>query len=135
MTTMAKNDIATGADNCPPMLDKVLYGPLNYGTIKVDGVTRTKTYKELSNKEKLQDDCDIRATNIWSWKIIMQKWAPDEWYYEGEMLHLKYLKAEDEKEAYKQCLIDLAKDRKKLFVSIPPLPSFYSEEDDFEVLD
>nr|GEW44433.1 copia protein [Tanacetum cinerariifolium] len=46
------------------ILNSVLNGPLVYGTIEVDGVTRTKTYEELSNKEMLQDDCDIRATNI-----------------------------------------------------------------------
>ncbi|GJT48466.1 hypothetical protein Tco_0974623 [Tanacetum coccineum] len=46
------------------MLNSVLNGPLVYGTIEVDGVTRLKTYEELSNKEKLQDDCDLRATNI-----------------------------------------------------------------------
>ncbi|GKD24369.1 hypothetical protein Tco_1230583 [Tanacetum coccineum] len=57
---------------------------------------------------------------------------------------LKYLNAEDEKEAYKQCLIDLAKDRKKQFVSMPRLTlfedhphdaSFYNQEDDSDVLD
>ncbi|GKC27924.1 hypothetical protein Tco_1035218 [Tanacetum coccineum] len=157
-----------------------------------------KLNNRLSNKEKLQDDCDIQATNIvlqglpsdvyslvnhhtvakelWDRiKLLIQviklslqehecklynkfdqftsekgeslhfrKWAPDEWYYEGEMEHLKYWKAEDEKKAYKQRLIDLAKDRKKQFVSMPRLTlfenhphdaSFYSEEDDFEVFD
>ncbi|GJU75923.1 hypothetical protein Tco_1272993 [Tanacetum coccineum] len=48
----------------PKLNNRFLHGPLNYGTIKMDGVTRTKPYEELSNKEKLQDDCDIRATNI-----------------------------------------------------------------------
>ncbi|GJQ97178.1 hypothetical protein Tco_0008317 [Tanacetum coccineum] len=46
------------------MLKSVLEGPLVYPTIEVDGVTRLKTYEELSDKEKLQDDCDLCATNI-----------------------------------------------------------------------
>ncbi|GJZ00681.1 hypothetical protein Tco_0518110 [Tanacetum coccineum] len=90
MTTLAKHMIIAGADNRPPMLEKLMYnswssrmllyikgkehdrimlnsilvGPLIYGTIKVDGVTRLETYKELSDKEKLQDVCDLRAMNI-----------------------------------------------------------------------
>ncbi|GJY70012.1 retrovirus-related pol polyprotein from transposon TNT 1-94 [Tanacetum coccineum] len=84
MTTLAENVIVVWADNYPPMLDKSMYTsgkshmilytrgkehgriilnsilnkPLVYGTIEVDGVTRTKTYEELSDQEKLQDDCD-----------------------------------------------------------------------------
>ncbi|GJZ40572.1 hypothetical protein Tco_0587458 [Tanacetum coccineum] len=46
------------------MLNFVLNGSLVYGTIEVDGVTRLKTYKELTDAEKLQDDCDI-AKDIW----------------------------------------------------------------------
>ncbi|GKB03425.1 putative reverse transcriptase domain-containing protein, partial [Tanacetum coccineum] len=53
-----------GKENGRMILDSVLKGPLVYGTIKVECVTRTKTYEELSDKEKHQDDCDIRATNI-----------------------------------------------------------------------
>ncbi|GJU88556.1 hypothetical protein Tco_1300979 [Tanacetum coccineum] len=82
--------IVAGANNHPPMLEKSMYnswqnrmflyikgkehgrmmlnsvlnGPLVYGTIEIDGVTRTKTYEELTDQEKLQDDCDVRATNI-----------------------------------------------------------------------
>ncbi|GKC91210.1 hypothetical protein Tco_1151859 [Tanacetum coccineum] len=77
MTTLVENVIVAGADNRPPMLDKSMYnswksrmilyikgkehgriilnsilnGPLIYGTIKVDGVTRTITYEELLDKE------------------------------------------------------------------------------------
>nr|GEW30687.1 hypothetical protein [Tanacetum cinerariifolium] len=72
MTTLAENVIIAEADNRPPMLDKILNGPLVYVTIEVDGVTRTKTYEELYDKEKLQDDCDIRATNI-----VLQGLPPD----------------------------------------------------------
>nr|GEV70288.1 retrovirus-related Pol polyprotein from transposon TNT 1-94 [Tanacetum cinerariifolium] len=82
--------IVAGADICPPMLEKKMYnswqsrmllytkgkdngrmmlksvlkGTLIYPTIKIDGVTRLKTYEELSDKEKLQDECDLRAMNI-----------------------------------------------------------------------
>ncbi|GJT62705.1 hypothetical protein Tco_1006238 [Tanacetum coccineum] len=90
MTTLAEHMIVAGANNHPPMLEKSIYtswashmllyikgkehgrmmlnsvlnGPLAYPTIYVDGVTRLKTYEVLSDKEKLQDDCDLRATNI-----------------------------------------------------------------------
>ncbi|GKE32490.1 retrovirus-related pol polyprotein from transposon TNT 1-94 [Tanacetum coccineum] len=46
------------------ILNSIEHGPLMYGTIEVDGVTRTKTYEELTDAEKLQDDCDVKATNI-----------------------------------------------------------------------
>ncbi|GJV06142.1 retrovirus-related pol polyprotein from transposon TNT 1-94 [Tanacetum coccineum] len=90
MTTLAEHMIVAGADNHPPMLENSMYnswssrmllyikgmehgrimlnsvleGPLVYSTIEVDGVTRLKTYEELLDKEKLQDDCDLRAMNI-----------------------------------------------------------------------
>ncbi|GKC91027.1 hypothetical protein Tco_1151676, partial [Tanacetum coccineum] len=98
MTTLAEHMIVDGAENRPSMLEKSMYnswqsrmmlyikgkenarmilnsvlnGPLVYGTIKVHGVTRTKTYEELTEQEKLQDDCDIRATNI-----VLQGLPPD----------------------------------------------------------
>nr|GEV88879.1 hypothetical protein [Tanacetum cinerariifolium] len=46
------------------MLNSTEHGQLVYGTIKVDSVTRTKTYEELVDAEKLQDDYDVKATNI-----------------------------------------------------------------------
>ncbi|GJV54431.1 hypothetical protein Tco_1450172, partial [Tanacetum coccineum] len=90
MTTLAEHMIVAGADNRPPMLEKSMYnswqshmllyikgkehnimmlnsvlnGPLVYPIIKVDGVTRLKTYEELPKKEKLQDDYDLCAMNI-----------------------------------------------------------------------
>ncbi|GJS46461.1 hypothetical protein Tco_0596582 [Tanacetum coccineum] len=98
MTTLAEHMIVDGAENRPSMLEKSMYnswqsrmmlyikgkenarmilnsvlnGPLVCGTIKVNGVTRTKTYEELTEQEKLQDDCDIRATNI-----VLQGLPPD----------------------------------------------------------
>ncbi|GKF28740.1 hypothetical protein Tco_0095082 [Tanacetum coccineum] len=84
MTTLSEHMIVAGADNRPPMLEKTMYnhmllymkgkehgrmmlnsiehGPLVYDTIKVDGVTRTKTYEGLTDAEKLQDDYDVGAT-------------------------------------------------------------------------
>nr|GEX01375.1 hypothetical protein [Tanacetum cinerariifolium] len=46
--TLAEYMILFGADNRPPMLDKDL----------------TKKYAEFSSAEKIQADCDIKATNI-----------------------------------------------------------------------
>ncbi|GKA21813.1 hypothetical protein Tco_0707775 [Tanacetum coccineum] len=88
--TLAEYMILSGADNRLPMLDKDLYdswksrmelymqnrehgkmilesvehGPLIWPTIKENGVTRTKKYAELSATEKIQADCDMKATNI-----------------------------------------------------------------------
>ncbi|GJU25311.1 hypothetical protein Tco_1163932 [Tanacetum coccineum] len=88
--TLAEYMILSGADNHPPMLDKDLYdswksrmelymknrehrimilelvehGPLIWPTIEENGVTRIKKYVELSAAEKIQADCDLKATNI-----------------------------------------------------------------------
>ncbi|GJS30637.1 hypothetical protein Tco_0491257 [Tanacetum coccineum] len=88
--TLAEYMILSGADNCPPMLDKDLYdswksrmkiymqnrehermilesvkhNPLIWPTIKENGVTRTNKYSKLSATEKIQADCDLKATNI-----------------------------------------------------------------------
>ncbi|GJX85611.1 hypothetical protein Tco_0336385 [Tanacetum coccineum] len=90
MTTLAEFMIIVGADNRPPMLEKSMYdswksrmelyienrengrmilnsvlnGPLIWPTIEKNGTTRTKKYEELSVLEKLQADCDLKATNI-----------------------------------------------------------------------
>ncbi|GKA71113.1 hypothetical protein Tco_0777252, partial [Tanacetum coccineum] len=88
--TLAEYMILSGADNRPPMLDKDLYdswksqmelcmqnkehgrmilesvehGPLIWPTIEDNGVIKTKKYVELSVAEKIQADCDMKATNI-----------------------------------------------------------------------
>ncbi|GJS60931.1 hypothetical protein Tco_0655715 [Tanacetum coccineum] len=88
--TLAEYMILSSADNRPPMLDKDLYdswksrmelymknkehrrmilesvenGQLIWPTIEENRVTRTKKYAELSAAEKIQDDCDMKATNI-----------------------------------------------------------------------
>ncbi|GJY01000.1 hypothetical protein Tco_0359152 [Tanacetum coccineum] len=99
MTTLAEFMIIAVADNRPPMLEKSLYdswksrmefymenrengrmiidlvqnGPLVWPTVvQEDGTTRKKTYAELSATEKLQVDCDCKATNIDRVKLLMQ---------------------------------------------------------------
>ncbi|GKA47585.1 hypothetical protein Tco_0740468 [Tanacetum coccineum] len=88
--TLAEYMILSGADNRPPMLDKDLYdswknrmelymqnrehgrmilesvehGPLIWHAIEENGVIRTKKYAELSATEKIQANCDMKATNI-----------------------------------------------------------------------
>ncbi|GJX02209.1 integrase, catalytic region, zinc finger, CCHC-type containing protein [Tanacetum coccineum] len=90
MTTLAEFMILSGGDNHLPMLEKhlhdswkskmelymqnrehgrmilesVAHGPLIWSTIEVNRVTRTKKYVELSVAEKIQADCDLKATNI-----------------------------------------------------------------------
>nr|GEZ21072.1 hypothetical protein [Tanacetum cinerariifolium] len=49
------------------ILELVKHGPLDWPSIKVDSVTKLKKYAELSASEKLQSDCDLKAT-----KIILQ---------------------------------------------------------------
>ncbi|GJU08480.1 retrovirus-related pol polyprotein from transposon TNT 1-94 [Tanacetum coccineum] len=47
------------------ILDSVLNGPLIWPTVvQEDRTTKKKTYAELSATEKIQDDCDLKATNI-----------------------------------------------------------------------
>ncbi|GKB36306.1 hypothetical protein Tco_0881248 [Tanacetum coccineum] len=46
-------------DNRPPVLNKDLYD-----SWKKSGVITTKKYDELSAAEKIQADCDMKATNI-----------------------------------------------------------------------
>ncbi|GJV64749.1 retrovirus-related pol polyprotein from transposon TNT 1-94 [Tanacetum coccineum] len=46
------------------MQNREHHSPLIWPTIEENGVTRTKKYAELSAKEKIQADCDLKATNI-----------------------------------------------------------------------
>ncbi|GJU88788.1 retrovirus-related pol polyprotein from transposon TNT 1-94 [Tanacetum coccineum] len=46
------------------ILESVEHGPLIWPTIEENGVTRTKKYEEFSATEKIQADCDLKATNI-----------------------------------------------------------------------
>ncbi|GJT87101.1 hypothetical protein Tco_1068818 [Tanacetum coccineum] len=98
MTTLAEFMIIAGTDNRPPMLEKSLYdswksrmelyienrengimilnslqnGALVCPTIEENGTARKKKYEELSVVEKLQADCDLKATNI-----VLQGLSPD----------------------------------------------------------
>ncbi|GJR64749.1 retrovirus-related pol polyprotein from transposon TNT 1-94 [Tanacetum coccineum] len=90
MMTLTDKAILSGADNRPPMLEKDMYdswksrielymmnrqhgrmilesvenGPLIWPSIEDNGVTRPKTYSELSATESIQANCDIKVTNI-----------------------------------------------------------------------
>ncbi|GJW68330.1 hypothetical protein Tco_0122754, partial [Tanacetum coccineum] len=46
------------------ILESVENGPLIWPTIEENRVTRTKKYAELSAVEKIEADCDMKATNI-----------------------------------------------------------------------
>nr|GEW90734.1 hypothetical protein [Tanacetum cinerariifolium] len=46
------------------ILESVEHGPLIWPTVEENGVIRTKKYAELSTAEKIQADCDMKATNI-----------------------------------------------------------------------
>nr|GEX21056.1 hypothetical protein [Tanacetum cinerariifolium] len=46
------------------ILESVKSGPLLWPSIKENGVTRLKKYSELSPKDAIQADCDVKATNI-----------------------------------------------------------------------
>ncbi|GKC86910.1 hypothetical protein Tco_1147559, partial [Tanacetum coccineum] len=46
------------------ILELVEHDPLIWLTIEENGVTRTKKYAKLSATEKIQADCDLKATNI-----------------------------------------------------------------------
>nr|GEX06409.1 hypothetical protein [Tanacetum cinerariifolium] len=60
-------------ENGRMILSSVQNGPLILPTItKADGITRSKKYEELYATEKIQADCDCKATNI-----ILQVLPPD----------------------------------------------------------
>ncbi|GJZ62905.1 hypothetical protein Tco_0619326 [Tanacetum coccineum] len=123
--------ILSGADNRPPMLDKDLYdlwksriefymqnrehgrmilesvenGPLIWPTVEENRVTRTKKYGELSTTEKIQADCDMKATNIIlqglradiyslvnHHRVVKDLWERVQLLMQGESLHKYYLR-------------------------------------------
>ncbi|GJV95805.1 hypothetical protein Tco_1547382 [Tanacetum coccineum] len=67
MTTLAEFMKLSGGDNRPPMLDKDMYD-----SWQKNGMTMTKKYVELSARERIQADCDVKETNI-----ILQGLTPD----------------------------------------------------------
>nr|GEW50598.1 hypothetical protein [Tanacetum cinerariifolium] len=67
MMTLADKAILSGAENRPPIrriLESVEHGILIWPTIEENGVTRPRKYSELTHAEALQDDCDVKSTNI-----------------------------------------------------------------------
>nr|GEY41338.1 hypothetical protein [Tanacetum cinerariifolium] len=46
------------------ILESVENGPLIWPIVEENGVTSIKKYAELSPAEKIQADCDMKATNI-----------------------------------------------------------------------
>nr|GEX11460.1 copia protein [Tanacetum cinerariifolium] len=62
-----------GKDHGRIILNSVKNGPLVWPTVEQeDGTVRLKTYEKLFDKEKLQADCDLKATNI-----VLQGLPPD----------------------------------------------------------
>nr|GEX41184.1 hypothetical protein [Tanacetum cinerariifolium] len=90
MTPLAEHIIVVGAENHPPMLEESMYdswasririfmkgkkhgrmmldsidnGPLVYPTVEENEQTRPKKYSELTEAQQLQDDYDVKETNI-----------------------------------------------------------------------
>ncbi|GJW20830.1 hypothetical protein Tco_0031452 [Tanacetum coccineum] len=71
MSTMPENVIVEGADNRPPMLEKSQYNTWQIRML-LSLYTRPRTYKDLTDKEKISEECDIRATNV-----VLQGLPPD----------------------------------------------------------
>nr|GEV74715.1 hypothetical protein [Tanacetum cinerariifolium] len=46
------------------MLDSIDIGPLVYPTVEENRQTRLKKYFKLTEEQKLQDECNVQATNI-----------------------------------------------------------------------
>ncbi|GJU03357.1 hypothetical protein Tco_1113695 [Tanacetum coccineum] len=58
------------------ILNSVQNGPLVWPTVvEEDGTTRTKRYEEISVAEKLQADCDLKATNIVLQGLLLDVYA------------------------------------------------------------
>nr|GEV87681.1 hypothetical protein [Tanacetum cinerariifolium] len=88
--TLADKAILSGAENHPHMLEKDIYDswksimelymmnrqhgrmifesikhdPLIWPMIKENGMTKPRKYSKLTPAEAIQDDCDVKATNI-----------------------------------------------------------------------
>ncbi|GKA12315.1 integrase, catalytic region, zinc finger, CCHC-type containing protein [Tanacetum coccineum] len=62
--TMKDDEKACSRQHGRMILESIENGPLIWPLIEEHGVTRPKKYSELSATEAVQDDCDIKATNI-----------------------------------------------------------------------
>ncbi|GJX87752.1 integrase, catalytic region, zinc finger, CCHC-type containing protein [Tanacetum coccineum] len=87
------------------ILESVKHGLLIWPTIEENGVTRIKKYEELSATEKIQDDCDLKATSIilqglpidvYSFvnhhRVAKDLWERVQLLMQGESLHQYYLR-------------------------------------------
>ncbi|GJS36719.1 hypothetical protein Tco_0535101 [Tanacetum coccineum] len=65
MTTLAEYMILSGANNCPPMLDKDLYDSWKSRMeLYMQNREHRRMILESVEHEKIQADCDMTATNI-----------------------------------------------------------------------
>ncbi|GJX40398.1 hypothetical protein Tco_0255388 [Tanacetum coccineum] len=64
------------------LLDSVLNGPFKYGTVEVPSTPTTaaymrkRAYEDLTDKEKIHEECDIRATNIVLQGLLLDVYTP-----------------------------------------------------------
>ncbi|GJV22194.1 retrovirus-related pol polyprotein from transposon TNT 1-94 [Tanacetum coccineum] len=65
-------DVMTREDGSTEVISNLKVGDLHLAEGRENGIVRPKTYEELSDKEKLQADCDLKATNI-----VLQGLPPD----------------------------------------------------------
>nr|GEV69249.1 hypothetical protein [Tanacetum cinerariifolium] len=94
-----------GKEHGKDLLDSVLNGPFQYEMIEVHGTltspvtTRQRTYDDLTDKEKIREEYDIRATNIVLQKLSVEE-RESKLYNEfdrltskkGETVHSYYLR-------------------------------------------
>nr|GEU39586.1 hypothetical protein [Tanacetum cinerariifolium] len=68
-----------GKDHGWIILNSVEKGPLIWPTVEQEnGIVRLVTYEELSDKEKLQVDCDLKATNIVLQGLVVPTFLPSD---------------------------------------------------------
>nr|GEZ50136.1 hypothetical protein [Tanacetum cinerariifolium] len=115
VTTITEHIIVAGAENRPPMLEKIMYdswasrirlfikrkkhdrimldsinnGPLVYPTVEENRQTRPMKYFKLTKAQQLQDDCDVQATNIILYDLPPNVYALVN-HQEGETLYEYY---------------------------------------------
>nr|GEV69876.1 hypothetical protein [Tanacetum cinerariifolium] len=64
--------IVIGAENRHPMLEKSMYNSWQ----SQNGKIHMKKYAELAEQEKIQDDCDVQATNIILQGLVVPSFLP-----------------------------------------------------------
>ncbi|GJU26883.1 hypothetical protein Tco_1165504 [Tanacetum coccineum] len=81
------------------ILESVEHGPLIWLTVEENGMIRTKKYDELSDAEKIQADCDMKATNIILqglpvviYSLVNHHKVAKNLWERGESLHTYYLR-------------------------------------------